>query len=334
MYRKAVDLSLYNVTALSNEGAAHRDLGNLDAAEAALRTAEALTGGSDPLTSLMLKQVLDEKSKANDLERQEFIRQQISDLGARYKELKSKGEDEPEDPWSTRPLILAFIPSPTVQTAFFERAGTDVVVRREIEARLNSDDRITMVEREVLDKLLQELNLGSSELADKNTRLQLGKVLAARMLGIIDFVSMGRDNVMYVRLTDTQTSQLVSLAPKAIDLDADIGETIQSIVDEILKLTVDDQQLQGLIADAPSDEEIMINLGTKHGVKEGHRFFVIKEGEAIKAGGRIIAHRTVKVAVIEVTERQPEYSVCKIVSKNDGVKIKPEMKIKETNSAG
>ena len=31
-YRKAIDLSLYNVTALSNEGAAHRDNGNLDEA--------------------------------------------------------------------------------------------------------------------------------------------------------------------------------------------------------------------------------------------------------------------------------------------------------------
>lgn len=332
-YRQAVDLSPYNIVALSNEGAAQRDSGNLEAAAAALEKAGQWGGAGDELVGLMLKQVTQALENANNLEKQEFIRQQIKDLSERYEELKAEGRAEPEDPWSTRPQILAFLPSASAQSAFFERAGTDVVIRREIESRLGSDPRVRVVEREMLDQLLQELDLGSSELADKDTQLQLGKVLSARMLGFLDFATLGRDNVMYVRLADTQTTELTNLAPKNLRDAADIGSLVQEVVDEILARVVDERQLQGLIADASSDDAIMINLGKTHGVTLGHVFRVIEEGEPIEVGGRVIAHKMLSVAKIEVTQLEDEYAVCKVVSKKDGVELAPEMRIKEVKKS-
>lgn len=325
-YRAAVDLSPYNVTALSNEAAALRESGDLEGAQTALERAQKWGGSKDDLIVLAYQQNARELERANDLKRLEMIGQQVKDLGARFRELKKAGKAEPVDPWSTRPQVLAFLPSSASQSVFFERAGMDIVIRREIEARLGADGRVRVVEREVLELLLQELDLGTSDIADKDTQLQLGKVLSARMLGFLDFASIGPDNVLYVRLADTQTTELTNLTPKTIRNDANIGDMVQTVVDEILAKVVEGKRLKGLIADASSDDAIIINLGSDHGAKVGQRFMVVKDGDPIKAGGRVVRYQQVKIATIEITEVEQGSSTCKLVSEKD-VKLKSEMKI-------
>lgn len=324
-FENAVALDPYHVEAVTNEAVAYRTKGDLETAAKKLEKVQSVR--QDDLSSIMLEQIRKEMKDANDVKRGELIRAQINDLKKRFDELKAAGKDKPVDPWSTRPLILAFLPSENAAPVFFERAGTDVAVRREIESRLQSDGRVKVVEREVLDKLLQELQLSSSELVNPNTQLQLGKVLSAKLLGFIDFAQMGPDTVMYLRLIDTETTEVAMRTSKSFKDSPALSVLINEAVQEILNKSVDPSQLKGLVADAPSDDAVMINLGSVHGVKTGQQFYVVEE-KPVEAGGKVVTKQISKLGTLEVTQVQDTYSICKVVSKSEGVKLAKEMKVK------
>lgn len=324
-YEQAVALDPYNVVALSNEGAAYREKGDLPKAAEVLQKAQDVR--PDGLTAVMLQQIQKELKEANDVKRGELIRSQINDLRKRYEELKAAGKDKPADTWTTPPLVVGFLPG--TQEAYLDRAGADIAIRREIEAQLQAGGTVSVVEREVLDKLLQELNLGSSQLADANTQLQLGKVLSARMLGFVEFANVGAEPYLYLRLVDTETTSIAAQLRKPIKDLSDINGLVGEVVKDIVKKVSDGRPLQGLVADAPSDDAVMVNLGKRHGVKAGQQFAAVAEGAPIEAGGKVLGHRETKVATLEVTQVEDQYSVCKVVNKAEGGKLAKEMHIKQ-----
>lgn len=323
-YDQAFAVDPFNVVALSNEGAAYRAEGNLEKASEALGKARAVR--DDDLVVCMLKQVTDELEKASDVKRGELIRQQIADLAKRYQEIKQSGA-KPADEWSSRPLVLAFLPSSNKAPVFFERAGTDVVLKRELESQVQASGAATVVEREMIDKLLQELNLGSSELANKDTQLQLGKVLAAKHLGFVDFAQAGQDIVMYLRLVDTETTAIAQQLTRNIKEDG-IAATAQGLAQELVAKIKDGGDLKGLIAEAASDDAVVINLGKGHGIVPGQKFTILVEGTPIEVGGRVVGHRSKPVGILEVTAVEDTYATCKVVQKDAGVTLAKEMKIK------
>jgi tetratricopeptide (TPR) repeat protein len=329
-YSEATDFSNYNTTAMANRASAHREKGELEEAQAVLDKSQGWGGAEDDLTVMMLAQVKKELEQSNDSERQERIRGLITDLGERYRKMKENGDTEPQDTWSTRPQVIAFLQSTSSSSVFFERAGMEMVIKREIEARVAADPRVQVVERDMLEALLQELNLGSSEIADSNTQLQLGKVLAARMIGILEFSRFGKDNVMNTRLADTQTTEVHPLPMVQIKDGASLEEIVQSSVDAIIARFVEGRELRGLIGNDPTDENMIVNLGKVHGVTQGMRFDVVKEGEPMKIGGRVVGNVQVLVAVIEVVSVEEQYSICKLVmKKGDDVVLAGEMKVKQ-----
>jgi len=329
-YEQAVAIDPLSVTALSNAGAAHRQNGELQKAAQVLEKAQGIR--DDDLVVVMLEQIRRELKQAEDVKRGELIRAQIADLRERYEALKAAGRDKPIDEWTTPPIVVAFLPTASSQGVFFDRAGMDVALRREVEARLHQAQTVRVVEREVLDKLLQELNLGTSELVDQNTQLQLGKVLSARMLGFIDFGRIGPDAMLYLRLVDTETTSLAAQLTRNIDRFPSIPALVDDVVREISRNVVNNRRLQGLIADATDEDAVLINLGAQHGVQPGQRFNVIEKGAPIEAGGKVLGHREKTVALLEVTDVEDGYAVCKVTKKNEGAQLANGMKIKQPKS--
>lgn len=329
-YQQAVAINPVDVVALSNEGAAYREKGDLKKAAEVLEKAQ--TVRDDDLVAVMLEQVRKELKEATDVKRGELIRAQIADLRARYEALKAAGKDKPVDEWTSPPLVLAFLPSTSAATTVLDRAGMDIALRREVESRLQASGSVQVVEREVLDKLLQELQLGASELASQDTQLQLGKVLSARMLGFIDFGRIGPDTMVYTRFVDTETTSLAAQMTRSLNAFPNLPALVDDLVREILQKVSDGRQLKGLVADAPSEDGIIINLGKRHGLKQGTRFNVVVPGAPIEAGGKVLGHRESKVALIEVTQVEDLYAVCKMLSKNEGVTIAKDMKVSQAKS--
>lgn len=331
-YDQALELNPWDVTALSNTSAVRREQGDLKGAEAALARAEAVAPNDD-MVGIMLRQIRAEMEKANDTQRRELIQKQIADLQQRYKDLKAAGKDKPADEWTSRPLVVAFLPAGH-KPVFFDRVGTDIAIQRELETRLQDHPRIQVVEREVLDALLQELNLGTSDLADPDTQLRLGKVLSAQLLGFADFAQNGPETTMYLRMVDTETTSIDSQVTRPLPRnEAAITAFVDALEKELEAKVLASRKLQGLIAEVASPEEIWINLGGAHGVQPGQQFVVLQDGGPIEVGGRVIGHRQVPVGTLEVTQVEDLASICKTVKKKDGVDFSKEMKVKEAIQA-
>ncbi len=68
---------------------------------------------------------------------------------------------------------------------------------------------LRLVERIRLRELLDELKLGSSELADRDTRLRVGRLLGARYMMFGDYLALGPVMRVDVRLVDSETSRIL-----------------------------------------------------------------------------------------------------------------------------
>jgi tetratricopeptide (TPR) repeat protein len=328
-YAKAQSLDQYNVEALSNEGSAYRERGgenDLMLAKETLEKAAAIR--PDEMTGLMLQQVKTELEEANDIKKGELIKSLITDLSKRYEELKAKGEAEPTDDWTSRPVVLAFLPGETKGKIVFDRAGTDMVLQREIEVQAQGKNGIQVVERVMLDKLLQELNLGSSELASGDTQRRLGQVLSAGHLGFIDFAQVGADTMLYLRLIDSETTGIFFQASQKID-DAKPTETVSAVVSALAEKLASSEPLQGLIADAAANDAVIINLGKKHGVQTGTEFKILQDGDPIEVGGKVIAHRQKPVGKLTLTTVEEDYAIGTASNLAEGVTLAKEMKVQQ-----
>lgn len=81
----------------------------------------------------------------------------------------------------------------------------------------------TVVERERLLLALEELNLGTTEIADESTRLRLGKFVGARYMVFGGYIVVGNSMRLDLRLVDVETGAVLKTASRiteAGDLEA------------------------------------------------------------------------------------------------------------------
>lgn len=336
-YQEANTLDHFNITALSNAAAAKRDTGGaegLTEAQALIEKAQGILGDlgrSDQLVTMLGGQIARELERANDLKRKELVQSLIKDLGARYKELQAAGLDKPVDPWTSRPMVVALLEPSTSSPVFFQRAGLDLALKREVEARLDENPRIEVVDRDEIDALLQELNLGSSDLANEDTRLRLGQVFAARQYGYIEFIqeSPGAKPRLAIRMVDTETTRVPTRILLEVDEEADLDAIVDEVVTKLSAGIMGSEALQGLIAGEPEGETVNINLGSLHGIQPGDTFAVFAEGEPILVGGKERPGKARHIGAIEVTEIVNEYiSSAKVVELKEGEALAPDTKIR------
>ncbi|MBF0610755.1 MAG: hypothetical protein G8345_08030 [Magnetococcales bacterium] len=76
-------------------------------------------------------------------------------------------------------------------------------------ARLSGITGVKMVERVHLRQALEELKLGSSDLADDDSKLKLGKLTGAQQMAFGSFMALGPTCRIDVRLVDVSTSQIL-----------------------------------------------------------------------------------------------------------------------------
>lgn len=76
-------------------------------------------------------------------------------------------------------------------------------------ARLADAPDLKLVERLYLRELLDEQKLGSSDLADQDSRLRIGRLLGARYMIFGDYLALGPVLRLDVRLVDGETSRIL-----------------------------------------------------------------------------------------------------------------------------
>jgi hypothetical protein len=76
---------------------------------------------------------------------------------------------------------------------------------------------IKVVEREKLVAMLEELRLGSSELADESTRLKVGRMIGAREMVFGGYMVVGKTMRLDLRRVDVETGRVLKTSKKTSD---------------------------------------------------------------------------------------------------------------------
>jgi hypothetical protein len=207
-----------------------------------------------------------------------------------------------------------------------ERDGFSTVLTTRMADHLNASGRVEVVERVLMERLLEELNIGSSELADPDTALKLGKVLAAKIVGTGSMFYLPNGTLLSMRLIDTETSAIPKVMTRQIESGAPLERELNRLNREILKAIIQKYPLQGFVVQVTGDR-VMINLGSKQGVVLGTTFEVLEEQPPVKYKGKTLRSAAKPVAQLEVVRIETDLSYARIVSQERP--LKQDDKIRE-----
>lgn len=299
-YERAAREDAQSVDALSNLAVALNQTGQSARAKAVLERAQAINP-TDAMTAALLRQTQQALADEQDRARQTYVDDAVKELAARFRAPPARPPAAgTADDWTSPVLALSVLPFLDQTEPGTGRVGMEVLVQEELIRELQSRG-YTIVERRLLDKVLAEVKLGSSELADSDTQIKLGKLLAARMMVSGTLTSQGNTVAAAVRAIDTETSQLAMVrsersvgAPNPTQLAATIAQALAKTVQ-------DKYPLKGRVV-AVEGERAIINLGRKHGLAVGQAFNVLTRGEPIELNGRVLGYRETRSALVTVTE--------------------------------
>jgi len=218
------------------------------------------------------------------------------------------------DGWSSAPLSIVFMDIKG------DAANADKLVNFTSQT-LQTGGRVRVVERELLSKLLEELKLSSSSLADPSTALKIGKVLSAKVIVTGSIISDKGQQTVMLRMIDTETTvvkKMISAESKAID-----KEMAGSLGTKIMDALKAEYPLQGKVTSVSGDR-YEINLGQAHGLKKGDRLEVV---EAVGKGGLHAA-----VGEIEIAEAGRDSSLGTLTSKKGEVKSGAKVREKQAGT--
>ncbi len=98
----------------------------------------------------------------------------------------------------------------------------------EIIRAVNKTGRYRAVERKSLQLALQELNLGSSSLADESTRLRLGKIAGAHWMIFGGYFAAGERMRVDLRLVEVETGRVIKAAERST-ASQDVNDWLQAV---------------------------------------------------------------------------------------------------------
>lgn len=310
-YDQAITIDPYYIEGTTNKGITYEKEGKWDKALEAYRQTLALDK-KDTFAVVLAKKAQEMLEIQKDAERKKRLDQLVKDLAARY---RSQVEAKPkvEDTWTSSPMILSFIDFQE-KGGLAERDGFSMVLLSQLTDHLNASGRVRVVERVLIERLLEELNLGSSELANPETSLKLGRILAAKIIGTGALYYLPQGTLLNLRLIDTETSAIPQVLTRQLSAQTSLEKDLFQLNREILKTVILKYPLRGYLAKV-SENEVVINLGAKQGVVMGTKFDVLEEGESIKYRGKVLQSSPQVIGQVEIVRVEPDMSIGKVLKK-------------------
>jgi class 3 adenylate cyclase/CHAT domain-containing protein/Tfp pilus assembly protein PilF len=224
---------------------------------------------NDATVAAMAADLKKKVALANDKDRQARIDALVKDLLAGMNASEKPAET---DTWTSKPLTLWIMDVDC--TGYTLQEGMSRIMTTGLTEELLDTGRIQIVERALLDKLMEELKLGSSQLADRRTALSLGRIAAARLI-VSPKADFGpAETQVSLRMFETETSRVAGAANIAYEENKTPADITASIAQEI-KTKIDEKYpIRGRVAGTGA-EGITLNIGDSVGVREGQKFKVI-----------------------------------------------------------
>jgi hypothetical protein len=226
-----------------------------------------------------------------------------------------KGEQKTEggekaDIWKSRLPAIVFL---NIRASGLSEADNEYIFSR-ITDTLQNSKRVLVVEREILNKLLEELKLSSSNLANPATALKIGKILSARLITTGSIVREGRNWQVSLRLIEPETSTIKAALTENLETE-EKDEVAERLSREMLKRIRAEYPLRGKILSLEGDS-VFLDIGYRDGVAAGYKMNVLSEDKGLNIG---------ELEIISVEENT---SIAKTISQR--VEFKEGLKTRES----
>jgi tetratricopeptide (TPR) repeat protein len=304
LYAQAQAQDPYYTEAATNQGLLYEKQGRYDQALASY--AKALRVDQTDQFALMLqKKLLAMLQAERDRSEKSRIDTLVKELAERYRKGQPAKGGAASDGWTSRPMVLSFIDFS--QTGGLpERDGFESVFIDQLSDALNSSGRVQVVERAIVEKLLQELNLGSSQLADPAAALQLGKVLSAKLIATGSLYYQAGRYLLSMRLIDTETTRIAKVITAELPGSNGAGNEVQRLRRKILATVMEQYPLQGYVVQADS-HQVVVNLGTDQGVAPGTRFDIVEASAPVQYRGRQLQGLAKVIGQVEIEHVEADF---------------------------
>ncbi len=159
--------------------------------------------------------------------------------------------------------------------------------------------RFDLIERRLLQKILEEQKLGMTGLIDPESVAQLGKILGVKTIVSGTIVKLGKTLEINARLINVDTASIVTAEKVQANSEAKLNDLVSQITDKIVQAF----PLEGYIVQRTGDK-VTLDLGKRLGVRPGMKFVVYKEGKVIKhpKTGEVLDVETIEIGEIEIKD--------------------------------
>ncbi len=251
---------------------------------------------NDRMIAVMTNETRKKVSYMEDRERQERIDDLVKELVA---SMDQPPRELPGDGWTSQPLTLWIMDFSTQGYSLQE--GEDTILTAGLTDYILQNGRIELVERALLDKLMEELKLSSTNLVDRRTALALGKLVAARMMLSGKIVYAGPQTQVSMRLIETETGRITVAVSETFPSAVTTSQLSEKLSQNLLSKIKKQYPVRGKVKQIDGGS-IELNFGQSAGAAEGQQYKVLNEE-----------------IVLEIIAVQPDESVAKIVSGGKGV---------------
>lgn len=149
-----------------------------------------------------------------------------------------------------------------------------MLVRNRLNRYLNAMGGCILVEREALDTLLKEGELGRSNLADHRATTEIGKLLPASLILFGEIIQAGAEKEIYLRIVDTETSRVLSSATTVFSSTDEVDQVCKPLADRIMK-TMNQARPLLLPVSCIKDGMLEAGWGRFHGARENDVFEIV-----------------------------------------------------------
>jgi len=263
----------------------------------------------DTVANTLLAQAVNLMKLQQDSHKQAQINELAKDLAERWRSGKIPAPPRDDDAWtSSRPVTMTFLDFDSKGRITMEGEREFMMIA--LTQALRDTGRVEVVEREKIDRILSELNLASSELANQQTRLRLGRLFGARLIATGSYIRHGEETQVNLRLIETETSIAKVAVAEVLEGDKPPGQIAQAISDILMKKIKKTYPIRGLVTEK-KDGSVRINVGRSVGVTDGMRMAILDDD-------------LIKIGEIEITAAGPEAAAARVLegSPARGMKVR------------
>lgn len=180
------------------------------------------------------------------------------------------------------------------------------------------DGRFEVVERALLQKIVEEQKLGMTGLIDESSSAQLGRILGVKTVISGSVLQFQETIEVNARIINVNTGSIVA----AENVRSTSSENLKGLIEQLTARIVKNFPLTGYVVKKRGDS-ILIDLGATSGLQLGMEFVVFKEGEVIKhpKSGVVLDVEQIHTGRIKITEISLNTATGEIISEEAGRKI-------------